>query len=48
METVKKKREKKSENVKITRKGSRIDLLFGMLKGRVFYDDAIFNLKMKA
>jgi hypothetical protein len=47
MDRVEKKKEKKCENIKVTRKGSRIDLLFGILKGKIFYDDAVFNLGIR-
>ena len=29
-------------------KRHRLDELFGLLKGKIFYDDAIFNLGVKA
>ena len=36
---------KRKKSIKKTHK---LDELFGMLKGKIFYDDAIFNLGVKS
>jgi hypothetical protein len=48
MKSDEKEKTEKKKNGKQTRKGSRIDLLYGMLKGKIFCDDAVFNLGVKA
>ena len=40
-------KEKKNSAVKKTRKRTRLDILFGCFKGKIFYDDAIFNLGVR-
>jgi hypothetical protein len=47
MKTESNEKEKKSRSVKKVRKGSRIDLMFGYLEGKIFFDDTIFNLGVR-
>ena len=47
MEAVTRTKGKEASKYKKTRKGTRLDLLFGCFKGQIFYDNAIFNLGVK-
>ena len=47
METVTKSKEKTEKRKKTVRKKHKLSEFFGCFKGRIFYDDAIFNLVVR-